>query len=247
MATEDDDEYIIPLKDQRVFGAGIKRKGIAFIPAAPLETTLPANGRSISSAADRYLSIVLPKNEAQQKIDESGEYAAEELVNVVPTTCAVCNQQIASGDKVATDAHESSIAHQVCLEHSHPPSHLDRGHVGLRYMTGYGWDPDSHRGLGAREDGIRMPIKAKEKNNTTGLREQEHEDDVKVNKKKKPKSKTEDKITVRLNAKEVRKREGEAKKRAEKLRASFYGSSDVEKYLGSEESRSLDFSGFHRS
>ncbi len=235
MATEDN-EYIIPLQDQRVFGAGVKRRGIAFVPAAPLETTLPADQTHTSSAADRYLSIVLPKNEEQQRAD---------VVHVSPTTCAVCHQQIASGDKVETNAHESSIAHQVCLKHSHPPSHLDRDHVGVRYLTGFGWDPDSRKGLGAREDGIRMPIKAKEKNDTTGLREQEDQDDARV-KKKSSRSKAEDRAVIRLNAKEVRKRDTEAKKRAEKLRASFYGSSEVEKYLGSEDSQALDFSGFRR-
>ena len=38
---------------------------------------------------------------------------------------------------------------------------------------------------------------------------------------------------LRLDAKEVRKRDDEARKRADKLRKSFYGSEEVERYLGS--------------
>jgi hypothetical protein len=39
---------------------------------------------------------------------------------------------------------------------------------------------------------------------------------------------------VMVDAKEVRKREGEAKKRAEKLRTLFYSNDEVERYLGAE-------------
>jgi hypothetical protein len=124
--------------------------------------------------------------------------------------------------------HESSIAHQVCLEHSHPPSHLDKDHVGLRYLKGYGWDPDNRKGLGARQEGIRIPVKAKEKNDTVGLREQNDEEDEKAPRRRA--AKKEDPM-IRLDAGKVRKQELQAKKRAEKLRATFYGP-DLKQYLG---------------
>ena len=73
-----------------------------------------------------------------------------------------------------------------------------------------------------------MPIKAKEKYDTTGLREQEDEEDQKV--KKKPPAKKEEPV-VRLDAGKVRKQQLAAKKRAENLRAIFYAP-DFEQYLG---------------
>jgi hypothetical protein len=95
-------------------------------------------------------------------------------------------------------------------------------------LTTYGWDPDSRKGLGMRQEGIRIPIKPKEKKDTTGLREAE--DDNQAPKKRKTTAPKDDKV-VKLNAKQVRVKEMEAKKKAEKLRRTFYGQ-DLEKYLG---------------
>ena len=65
--------------------------------------------------------------------------------------------------------HEASIAHQVCIPHSHPPSHIDRIRPGLKYLSFYGWNADSRLGLGVNGDGIRIPIKTKLKNDNRGL------------------------------------------------------------------------------
>ena len=135
----------------------------------------------------------------------------------------MCHQPISS-------THESSIAHQVCLQHSHPPSHLDRAHVGVRYLSSYGWDPDNRKGLGAREEGITIPVKAKEKKDTAGLQETLDEDEVAKVRRKMSSWAKEDKV-VKMNAKEVRIKDMEVKKRAETLRQNFYGP-DLEKYLG---------------
>ncbi|RMZ84676.1 hypothetical protein DV737_g896, partial [Chaetothyriales sp. CBS 132003] len=198
---DDDDEYTIPLQDQRVFGAGIKRKRIAFVPAAaassPAEDSLYSLRRPASSAADKYLSIVLPK----QRMQQDNNNAAESSIEI--------------------ERSAEAESRQLCLEHSQPPSHLDRSRVGVKYLTAHGWDPDSGRGLGVRGEGIRMPIKAREKNDTAGLRERE------------AKKGQEDGLIVRLNAKQVRKKEMAAKKRAEALRAALYNDVDVDKYLGS--------------
>ncbi|KAL2438377.1 hypothetical protein ABEF95_008133 [Exophiala dermatitidis] len=251
MSDQDDDEdYFLPVEDQRVFGAGIRRKKIAFVPATSSESSLPtstARTSNSASAESRYLSIVLPKSNSE-KSNENNHKAASvnargEQAHIDPATvaganedviCPVCKQPVASADgKAAMEAHEASIAHQVCLEHSHPPSHLDREHVGLRYLENYGWNPDSRRGLGARQEGIRIPIKPKEKKDTAGLRETlENEDhDIKTIQRK-ARAKKEDKV-VRLNAKQVRIKDMEAKKKAEKLRRVFYGGQDLEQYLGS--------------
>jgi hypothetical protein len=92
----------------------------------------------------------------------------------------------------------------------------------------YGWDPNSRKGLGARGEGIRIPVKAKEKKDTSGLRETVDEDNGKA--KRKTNVEKDDKV-VRLNAKQIRIKDMEDKKRAERLRKSFYGQ-DLEKYLG---------------
>lgn len=225
---DEDEDYYLPVQDQRVFGAGIKRKRITFVPASTSESSLAiVNPSKSTSIGTRYLAIVLPKNaeETEDKNQISSDGGPGEAV---PETCAVCKQPISTNDKITIDVHESSIAHQVCLEHSHPPSHLDREHVGLRYLETYGWDPDSRKGLGARQDGIRIPIKPKEKKDTTGLRET-NDDDDKVSKKKAV-SQKDDKI-AKLNAKQVRLQELEAKAKTQKLRQSFYGP-DLSRYLG---------------
>lgn len=223
--TAEEDEYI-PLTDQRVFGAGIKRKRIDFVPASTPESGLPTSSlppRS-TTVGNHYLSIVLAKAVTQAEGQELQDQPLES------TTCPICKQPLSRPtEKAALNSHESSIAHQVCLEHSHPPSHLDREHVGLKYLATYGWDVDSRKGLGAREEGIRIPIKVKEKKDTAGLRERVDDEDV-VTLKKKPVVKKQEK-PVLLNAKELRRKDIEEKKRIERLRQSFYGP-DLEQYLG---------------
>ncbi len=235
MSQAHDDDYHVPLVDQRVFGAGIKRKGIAFVSASQTEGSVPPSGLpATSNIADKYLSIVLSKGHSGL---QSTPRAPEiEPAAVEPALCAICNQPLlVSGDNLAISTHESSIAHQVCLQHSHPPSHLDREHVGLRYLQGYGWDPDSRKGLGAKQEGIRIPIMPRGKQDTAGLRELDDEDDVntKSENKQKPITKTQEPV-LRLDAGKVRKQEMEAKKRAEKLRGNFYGP-DLRQYLGPDE------------
>ena len=232
--SEDNDEYTVPLQDQRVFGAGLTCKGIAFVPASQSDSALPVSNivRSSTNTGDRYLSIVLSKSASQTPEPSDIDSGTPPLDDAAAGICSVCKQSIDSAaDGVAKNVHESSIAHQVCLEHSHPPSHLDRAHVGVRYLSGYGWDPDSRVGLGARQEGIRIPIKAKEKHDTVGLRERIDEDSISM-KKAAPVRKKEK--LVPLDAGAIRKQDVEAKKRAERLRSSFYGP-DLSHYLGTDD------------
>ena len=226
---EGDDEYYVPLVDQKVFGAGVKRRRIDFVPASNAEASSTQDISTKPSLANKYLSIVLPKDTSSSESTPRRTPEVDQDGKLGITLCAICKQPLStSKDKVAINSHESSIAHQVCLTHSHPPSHLDREHVGLRYLQEYGWDPDSRTGLGSRQEGIRVPIKAKEKHDTTGLRELNDEEDNKLKKKTRPKK---DEPVVLLDAGKVRKQELEAKRRAEKLRSSFYGP-DLSQYLG---------------
>jgi hypothetical protein len=273
MALNKDEDYFLPLEDQRFFGAGIKRKRVQFIHSttAVLNTTTQAvrsDSESLtyqtteplrSSVADKYLAIVLPQ-EAKSPIPQPEGVADGDLStptaelksspvlspNMMPFStkidsghqqqkhtaaqlCEVCDLPIdinpLSSDNNASlkmaKAHEASIAHQVCLTHSHPPSHLDRTRHGLRYLVAHGWDPDSRLGLGVRgREGIREPLKTKIKDNTVGLG-MVIEPSCKATKR-----------TMKLNAKQVRRGDLEARRRGERLRGIFYHRDDVQQYLG---------------
>lgn len=233
MADNEDEDYYLPLEDQRVFGAGIKRKRINFVPATTSDPpTANISTKTKPDIGSRYLSIVLPKSQPETQDATPLTREASSTPDPPPPgsapsgICPICAQPLST-------THESSIAHQFCLEHSHPPSHLPRSHVGVRYLSNYGWDPDSRTGLGARAEGITAPIKAKQKRDTVGLRERVDEDEQAVSNKKKTaaaKRKAEEKV-MKLNAKEVRLRDKDAKMRAERLRQSFYGP-ELDKYLG---------------
>ncbi|KAL1863334.1 hypothetical protein Plec18170_000168 [Paecilomyces lecythidis] len=268
----EDDDYFLPLEDQRVFGAGIRRKRVQFVPSADktLNTTDDVSNASqgtrqtsepAASIADRYLSIVLPKEaqappnpedtqrrQSQEPEDTQRSSAPPSLPTTTSTfssskepasapetaeRCEVCNLPLvpaisrtpSSSDGTKILPHEASLAHQVCLSHSHPPSHLDRTRHGLRYLESYGWDPDSRRGLGAPgREGIREPIKSRVKNDTVGL-------GVKIDPIKGKAAVKEAKVQ-KLNAKEVRKMEMEGKKKRERLQEMFYRNEDIERYLG---------------
>ncbi|KAJ5558262.1 hypothetical protein N7535_008476 [Penicillium sp. DV-2018c] len=102
-----------------------------------------------------------------------------------------------------------------------PPSHLDRTRAGLRYLSTYGWDPDSRLGLGAAgREGIREPIKPRVKHDTAGLGTGLDEDGDRVRSDRIPvPAKVQKK--KQLNAKQVRKSVIEERRRAERLRRVF--------------------------
>lgn len=230
MATEE--EYVVLAEDQRVFGAGIKRKRVQFVPAAAVDVSQTAlQPTTTRNAGDRYLSIVLPK-EAKPSLDTADilESTADRAQAASQTTdipndgiCDICKLPLNPDSTSSLQPHESSLVHQFCLEHSYPPSHLDRNRPGLRYLASYGYDPDSRLGLGARGEGIRAPLKGKVKHDTVGLGVELAKGKGLVG---------EAKAVKRLDAKGVRKKEAEDKKRREKLQEMFYGNGELEKYLG---------------
>lgn len=239
MATLEDDEYEIPLRDQRYFGAGIKRKRIQFVPSTTTpsqqSTSLPAASKV--SAADRYLEIVLGKSstagtpsatepETRDTSDHGSRKDTETdrddvkvspLASAEDAICDICNRPIASHQ--SGSSHESTIAHQLSLPHSHPPSDIDRRRKGFAVLNTQGWDPDSRLGLGAEGEGMRQPIKPVENPDRAGLGAKFAPAKVK----EKP---------VKLDAGKIRMIEKEGKKKADKLRNDFYARDDVLKYLG---------------
>ena len=226
------EEYFLPLEDQRVFGAGIKRKRIAFVPSSSLDSvTANATKAASTSSHDIYLSIIQRERIGNVHYAEPQNLSTTASAEADQLLCPICHLPLSTSDPSTSTAtisttiktsHESSIAHQVCLTHSHPPSHLDREHVGLKYLSSYGWDPDSRQGLGAKGEGIRAPIKGKIKNDTTGLGV-DATSGGKIQKLKEP--------VIRLNAKQVRDQEAAAKRTEARLRDAFYGK-DLEQYLG---------------
>ena len=242
MASVEDDEYEIPLRDQRYFGAGVKRKRLHFVPATSASTQPTSSpSKSALSAADRYLSIVLKKpihvdqpavtptedkeiptnhtrGDEQAHPDSVATAHGDDVSLPSRVVCDICNKAVLDSDAISR--HESSITHQICLQHSHPPSHLDRSRKGLAVLESQGWDPDSRLGLGAGGEGRLYPVRAKENPTRAGLGVKF---DLKARKVEKP---------VKLDAGKVRSMEREGKKKAEKLRNAFYRSEDVERYLG---------------
>ncbi len=236
-----DDEVEIPLVNQRYFGAGLKRKCITFVPSStsqpPFKSLLESSSQSASA---QYLAIVLGKKSEHNGAISTPEVEQKTTADAgddapATTTCDICRLKMAADD--ASSAHESSIVHQICLQHSHPPSHLDRNRRGLAVLESQGWDPDSRRGLGADGEGILHPIKAKKNVERSGIGLDLRKQPAKVEK------------PVMLDAGKVRQQEEEGKKKAEKLRSAFYRSEDVEKYLGEDGmvNTSLDMAAFKRS
>lgn len=221
----DDDEYEIPLVNQRVFGAGLKRKRVRFVPSTTASSNPTIQGSSAKSVSDQYLSIVLPRQEQTQ--EQSSTDVASNLEDNSSKLCEICNLPLhesfteETAELTKARPHEASLAHQVCLTHSYPPSHLDRSRKGLAYLSAYGWDPDARLGLGASGQGIQFPIKSKPKDDNLGI-------GVIVPKEFEKRKKKE----VKLDAGKVRKMQEADRKKAEKLREIFYRSEDVERYLG---------------
>ncbi|KAL8706033.1 MAG: hypothetical protein Q9201_000918 [Fulgogasparrea decipioides] len=226
MANEDDSEYRIPLQDQTVFGGGITRKKINFVPSQRTEQLPPTEGTTVG-AGDRYLSIVLNKKgrtgdgEEAQITDISQANTATVSDSSANAVCEICTLPI-ERDHVQVKPHQTSLAHQVCLPHSHPPLHLDRNRQGLKYLSTYGWDPDSRLGLGASGSGIHVPIKVKPKHDTLGLGSMPPSPSSRVI--KQPQKK--------LDAKQTRKSEETAREKRQRIQAMFYQHDDVDRYLG---------------
>ncbi|CAG8954795.1 hypothetical protein HYFRA_00004720 [Hymenoscyphus fraxineus] len=245
--SDEDDTYEIPLQDQRVFGAGIKRKRVKFVPSTSNDpaTRTPASNTSAKSVSDLYLKLVLPsdplstdeKAVSPGQEPEKGAVTLKDKKPAIPQVCEICNLPLSSDnaskssntdltDSPPLDSkphpHEASLAHQVCLTHSYPPSHIDRNRKGLAYLSSYGWDPDSRLGLGASGQGIQLPIKTKPKDDKMGIgvvlpNESERRKKVK---------------TEKYDAGKVKKMYEKDKKKTERLREMFYRNDDVEKYLG---------------
>ncbi|KAL1840715.1 hypothetical protein VTJ49DRAFT_210 [Mycothermus thermophilus] len=255
---EDDDYDDIPLQHQRPFGTGLHKKPIAFVSASSLSTvtqtqptaTKPTTGASI---ADLYLSMVLPDDTATTTTSRSKSAPPSTTPTTDTTTtttpsestpstitsqptisepsqlCPICNLPLPpSDDPAGLAAHNASLAHQLCLPYSPPPSALDRTRMGLTYLSAHGWDPDARRGLGAEEQGIQFPLKPRAREERLGLGAPAPA----RKSKEQGKNGEEAKQGKLLDAKKVRKMAVEDRKRREEIREELFGDGRLEKYLG---------------
>ncbi|KPM45404.1 hypothetical protein AK830_g1212 [Neonectria ditissima] len=211
-----DEEDEIPLHHKRPFGAGLKRKRVEFVPAkdpdAGIKSTRENSKTPATAIGDLYASVVLQNAPPDSALTEAS--TTKDGVDI----CLVC----ALPTTASSGPHETSLAHQVCLTHSHPPSALDRSRMGLRALEAQGWDPDARRGLGREGDGQRYPIKVKAKEDTLGVGARVPESVLKREKVEKPK---------KLNRKEMRQLAEKERVRHERLQGEIYGRVDVERYL----------------
>lgn len=211
-----DDEEEIPLHHKRPFGAGLKRKRVEFVPAkdpdAGIKSTIEGSKTPATAIGDLYASVVLQNASSASTLTDGP--TPKDAVDI----CPIC----ALPTTASSGPHETSLAHQVCLTHSHPPSALDRSRMGLRALESQGWDPDARRGLGREGEGLRYPIKVAPKEDTLGVGAKVPESVLKKEKVEKPR---------KLNRKEVRQLAEKERIRNERLQAEIYGRVDVERYL----------------
>jgi len=190
-----------------------KRRQIKFVKADS-ELITPQPQPTGANVGDHYLALVL------------GDQNHQSTTTSTSQLCSVCMLPLAIG---TVTNHETSIAHQVCLPHTHPPSALDRKRKGLTYLQGYGWDPDSRKGLGVEgREGILHPIRPQAKPDRAGIKQKSNLDkDEKDEKIVKVKEKH-----VKLNVKQLKRSVEDDKKKRERLQRLFYTDEDVLRHLG---------------
>lgn len=220
---EEDEEDDVPLHHKKPFGAGLTRKRVEFVPATEAELGIQASVPSAEKgllASDLYASVVLggTKSRSASRSDSPAAAGAEVGPKPDAPICPICSLPITTSVR----KHEASLAHQVSLEHSHPPSALDRSRMGLRTLQSQGWDPDARRGLGLDGAGVRYPVKANIKEDTLGIGATAEEPQ---------RNKEAEKPPRQLTAKERKALAAQERQRAERLQAEIYGSVDVERYL----------------
>ncbi|EFY89992.1 G-patch domain protein, putative [Metarhizium acridum CQMa 102] len=221
---DDSEDDEIPLHHKKPFGSGLKRKKIEFVRATESDDGKAAvpKPRAATAIGDLYASIVLGDGQVSSASAPATTTASPQpgpSNEGEPDICPVCSLPITTSLK----EHGASLAHQVSMPHSHPPSALDRSRMGLRALKSQGWDPDARRGLGVEGEGVRYPIKTKAKDDNLGIGAAELLESQKQEPREPPPRK--------LTGKELKEAMAKEKQRAERLQAEIYGRVDVESYL----------------
>lgn len=235
MSNSDEEEYTIPLQDQRAFGAGLKRKRVQFVRSSETTTATSKSATSYGhSVSKTYLGLVLPQSQSSDGLEKQKSKTDTSLTETEPQICETCSLPIPPIP--SSTPHAALLAHQLSLPHSHPPSSLSRHRTGVRMLRDQGWDPDARTGLGAHGEGIRYPIKAKEKNDKLGIgatmpkpKRDVLELSRGVDQAKTGKERDNEKGKKKKGW--VKKTEEEEKRRSDRLQQLFYESEEVSKYL----------------
>lgn len=233
MSNSDEEEYTIPLQDQRAFGAGLKRKRVQFVRSSETTTSTSKSATSYGhSVSKTYLGLVLPQSQTPDDLEK--QKSKTDATETEPQICETCSLPIPP--LPSSTPHAALLAHQLSLPHSHPPSSLSRHRTGVRMLRDQGWDPDARTGLGAHGEGIRYPIKAKEKNDKLGIgatmpkpKRDVLELSRGVDQAKTMKERDNEKGKKKKGW--VKKTAEEEKRRSDRLQQLFYESEEVSKYL----------------
>ncbi|KAF4549218.1 Hypothetical protein D9617_23g006330 [Elsinoe fawcettii] len=230
--TCDDEEYEIPLRDQRYFGAGIKRKRVPFVPASDNQSQQVRHQATTGEVVrNTYLDIVMNTARIEEVQDSVWDHASSNIIGPESLKqfeiCHICSSPIGPDDD--NEYHAGSIAHQLCLPHNHPPSALDRQRKGMNILESRGWDPDLREGLGAAGQGRLYPIRVQAKSDRLGLRHESEDRNARFVKRIRPERPS---TQQKLDAGKIRQLETAARKKDARLRDLFYRDDDVGKYLG---------------
>lgn len=251
-ASDPQGNAILPTYDTHAL-AGSKRKGIEFVPATTATSSSPSKPASSSRSQNLYLSIVLPESKTAEissglatagsgratkrgaapptDADEVLLSHADDAEEERATICSLCNTPIASITDLA-HPHESSLPHQLALQHSYPPSSLDRRRKGFKYLASYGWDPDQRKGLGVQGGGRLDPIRAYQNEGKWGIgvdAEQRAQE-----KRALEEAKRDRRERGRMEKGEKRRGELERERRGKRMEQLLFGRDDVNKFLGIE-------------
>lgn len=268
MADSDEEYYEVPLRDQKYFGAGIKRKRVNFVPSSTSNDSAGHGAKPSSvSASERYLAVVFGKSPKSASSTSTEDVAAvtkvaiehdkqsqrllqqphsrneqqtqkevirtdsdQEICDICKTPLDPTSPSASSNTNSKTNTHMTSLVHQICLPHAHPPSALDHKRKGISILQSHGWDPDARLGLGVQGEGILHPVKAKEKRDTVGLGAgKDYEEGAGI---KKPKKKIVKEVIRNLDAGKIQKMDVEQRRKDKRLREMFYSNDEVDKYLG---------------
>ncbi|PHH77113.1 hypothetical protein CDD82_3660 [Ophiocordyceps australis] len=234
----------VPLHYKKPFGAGLKRTRVEFVRATELQDSAATSTFSSQTeqekgrlVAEIYASIVLRDGTNSRETEEQSrrDKCLDEQDKASEWTCAVCSASVSAS--TSQRDHESSLAHQVSLAHSHPPSALDRSRMGLRTLQAQGWDPDARQGLGQHGQGLRFPVRATAKQDGLGvgaaaaLAEAAQRRERKSANRIKRGDKSTEATGPNMTAKQRRAEAERQRRKAERLGAEIFGSIDVERYL----------------
>lgn len=244
-ALNEDGASDTPLHRLPGFGTGLHRQRVAFVRAGeapPAKGSAPAGSLPGGAVSDLYLSIVMG-----QTVEKTAEGTVEKTVETVTAAttttdastpaCDICSLPLTTPASAAAHHHETCLVHQVALDHSKPPSALNRGRFGLAIMSAQGWDPDSGRGLGADQQGMPYPIEARLRPERQALGSQPTPSPSTARPSGSAVAAPTSALTRnrKYTRKQLRAMEEDRRRRHDRLREQIMGNRDLDKYLRPQE------------